>query len=408
MRQKGVACCLLMGGTVLAGFLLGLHSCVILAVGVFGCFLVPLWYRIQKRICDQQKQYEEMTLYMELLLCSFKRSGHIKMALQDCLPAFKPDSSIAGLLRTAIHVLETGENVGKESIAESALNEISVFYYSRRLDFLHHFVCRTEQRGEDAAEALDILFMDLEMWKRRMLLYHKRKRMVWRECILSFILAVILCVVSHFLIPGDLRAGIEKSICYQSSTAVVLCALLGCMIVFHYWLGQRDRGKNRNKHLTKEVESEFPYWFLSVTLYLQQDSLFYALEQSGRETTGKFRKEVKQLMDDIYVAPDSMEPYLNFFRELELPELKTGMKMLYAIASNGYSDTQRQMRFLVEQNFLVMDRHEKDSFQAKLAGFGVFRQIPMILAGVKIVVDLLIFFLLFFAGQTIVNGRVCP
>ncbi len=400
MRKKGLGCCLMMGGTAVIGLLLGLRSYVILAVGLFGCLLVPLWLAIQKRVCDQQEQYYEMTVYMELLLCSFKRTGHIKMALQDCLSAFRSDSRIAEMLETAIHILETGENVGEESIAESALNGIAKFYNSRRLNLLHHFVCRIEQKGGDAVETLDILLTDLEMWKRRIVLYHKRKNMIGRECVLAFILALLLCILSHFLIAGNLRAEFEGSICYQISTSVVLCAMLGSMTVIRYWLGLSHSEQNGSKNLSKEVEREFPYWLLSVTLYLQQDSLFHALEESGRETKGRFRKEVQQLREDIYAAPNSLEPYMNFFRELDLPELQTGMKMLYAVTSNGYPDTQRQIHFLVEQNFLVMDRYEQNFFQTRLAGLGMLRQIPMMLAGAKIVVDMLTFFMLFFADQT--------
>ena len=113
---------------------------------------------------------------------------------------------------------------------------------------------------------------------------------------------------------------------------------------------------------------------------------------------------VDHLLDAIYQQPASLEPYMEFFKDLDLPELQTGMKMLYAVNNNGYQDTSRQMQFLVEQSHVIMDRSENHYLRMKLAGVRMLRQIPMMFAGMKVVVDILIFFVILAGRVQFWNG----
>ena len=87
-----------------------------------------------------------------------------------------------------------------------------------------------------------------------------------------------------------------------------------------------------------------------------------------------------------------MEPYLDFFADQKSPELRTGMMMLYAVSASEHSDTTKQIDSLVAQNSAVMDRCEKEYFRARIGVFCLLRQIPMILAGGKIMIDMVMFF----------------
>lgn len=337
-----------------------------------------------------------MTVYIELLLCSYKRLGHIKLALQDCQEVFEADSRMGRAIAKAIHKLKTGEGTEKGSITERALCEIATVYKSRRINLVHHFISRVESMGGSVAESLDILLGDLQMWKRRTMLYHKKKQYIGRECMLASLFAILLCYLSQLLIPGELRADFVNSTIYQVSTTVVLCAVIGTLTGIWYGIaGSRiDRQQESILRKQAEVEREFPYWLLSVMLYLQQDSLYHALLQSCRETKGVFRQEVDRLVEQVYENPTSLKPYMDFFGDLNLPELHTGMKLLYSVNNNGYQDTNRQIQFLVQQNNVIMDRCEREYFRIKLAGLRMLRQIPMMLAGTKAIIDIMTFFAL--------------
>ena len=404
MKKWGIGFGLVLVGTVLIGVLFRMHwaSCTVL--GTSGCVLVPVWHRIRKRDKDARDRYYEMTVYIELLLCSFKRVGHLKLALSDCQSVFREDSTMGRAIAKAIHILESGECTGNEAIAEGALGCISEIYNSRRMNLIHHFLCWVDRMGGNAADALDVLLADFEMWKRRLMLYQKKKQLIGRECMMATFLALLLCLVSHLLIPENVLPDIEKNPIYQISTLVVLCAMMGALTVIRSCVGQmQPEGKNE-KNLTRKVEREFPYWLLAVTIYLGQDSLYHALQQSREETTGRFREEVDHLLDAIYQQPASLEPYMEFFKDLDLPELQTGMKMLYAVNNNGYQDTSRQMQFLVEQSHVIMDRSENHELRMKLAGVRMLRQIPMMFAGMKVVVDILIFFVILAGRVQFWNG----
>lgn len=386
---------LMLGGTLLFGFLFELQIAELLMLCAIGCGLVPVWAGIQKKRQQQKEEFYDLTVYAELLLCSYKRLGHIKLVLQDCREVFDPEGAMGRAVDMAIHKLETGEGMEKGSITERALAEISKVYNSRRVSLIHHFISRVESMGGSAAESLDILLGDLQMWKRRTMLYHKKKQYIGRECMAASLFALLLCYLSRLLIPGDLQAELVHSTMYQLSTIVVFCAVLGTLTGIWYGMSGSylDRQQESLRRRESEVEREFPYWLLSVMLYLQQDSLYHALLQSRRETRGIFRQEVDHLVEQIYEDPTSLKPYTDFFQDLNLPEVHTGMKLLYSVNNNGYQETNKQILFLVEQNHMIMDRCEKEYFRLKLASLRLLRQIPMMFAGAKAVTDVVAFFI---------------
>lgn len=378
------------------------NSCNLLGLGwldyllffLAGCLLVPIWFWIRVKEKRKWNDYYEMTAYMELLLCSFKRAGHIKVALQDCRLVFRGEGKMGQAVDRAIHILESGETTVEKSLIQSALNEMLKIYNCRRMKIMHHFICRIERMGGDVAEALDILLADLEMWKRRFLLYHKKKQYIGKECILAALLAMALCSLARLMIPIEFRESLDQNVIYRISTIVVTSLLIISAIAIRYVTGRVQIELAGERKRRRQVEREFPYWLLSVTLYLQQNRLYYALLQSAEETEGVFRREIYHLVEAIYQNPTSLQPYLDFFSDLDLPELRTGMKLLYAVNTNGYQDTKRQVHFLVEQNNAVLDRCEKEYYRIKLAGLRMLRQIPMMLAGGKIMLDMVIFLMI--------------
>ena len=126
-----------------------------------------------------------------------------------------------------------------------------------------------------------------------------------------------------------------------------------------------------------------------VTLYLQTESSYQALKKSMAQTGGIFRQEIQTLTEKIYDSPRDLQPYLEFFGKLELPEIQTGMKILYSVSTNGYEDSRRQLDFLVAQNNRLMDRSEVFVQNNKMAGMGLLKQLPMVLSSVKLLLDLI-------------------
>lgn len=378
---------LLFHGVMIVLFrLYGLYAAAILVLSQAGTFL---YFKISKKRERSRQDYYEVTIYMEQFLCSYKRLGHVRMALEDCLNIFEEGSKMHSAIGRMIHIMETGEGAGGEMILSQAFNEINGIYNSRRMRMMHHYLCQIEQIGGDVITSMDIMLGDLQSWKQRTILYQKKKIFLQKEVFLASAFALFLCYVTHLILPYNIVQRFEGMAIYQISTTVVILAFWVLTLVVYNssaksWL-------DSSKGMGNTIEEEFPYWLLSVSLYLQQDSVYHAIQQSCHGLKGEFRKEVCRLLDNIYEMPNSLLPYVNFFRNQDLPELHTGMKILYSYTNNGYQDTQKQVHFFVEQNHRLIEQKESNHYQVALSGFQLVKQIPMLIAGGKIVLDAVVF-----------------
>lgn len=400
-----------------------LHVVGSILVWVTGLFLLPVVNLCGRRWREAEAEYYDVTTYMEQILCSYKRLGTLVPALEDCVSLYSEEDRMGQVLQQALCVLKTGEGVEDDNIVEMALAVIHRQYPSRRLYLLHEFLGKAEKLGGDISDSLDILLHDLQMWKRRVSLYQKKKRFLCIECTFAVVMAAGICYLSHFLMPAALVGSMTSSLIYQCSTVSVLVLLLIVETITMYkltgtWLDsgktlteKQKRKQEKNYQTVKKnsagivrymakkvcrsaVEKEFPYWLLSVTLYLQTESIFQAIRQSVEQVKGVFRLEVTMLLEQMYENPSSLRPFTSFFQELNIPEVQSGMKILYSVNTNGYQETGKQIRFLVEQNNIVMDKCESNQFDSQIAGMGLWKQIPMAIAGIKVVIDMLVFLLL--------------
>lgn len=393
-------------------------------------FIVPLAVagvvslaHIKETIMEGKKyeqDYQDAVLYMEQILCSYRRLEHAGKALRDCSTIFRRESRMNQAIDRAIHILMTGEGVEDGRIYEAAFLKIDEEYHSRRMRIIHTFLCNGEQMGGEISRSVDILLEDLQLWKNRTRLYQDRKHFIQIECGIATALSLILCYVSRLLTPDELMARVCGSMVYQVSTAIVFLVLWYvivsiCRRLSGDWLDVRDTEdadqRKRQERLygilcgevkktsflsfhvakkvvAKYVKQEFPYWLLLVTLYLQSESTYQALKYSMKETRGIFSREIQRLTEEIYDSPRDLEPYLRFFEPLGLTEIQTGMKILYSVSTNGYEDSKRQMDFLVAQNNRLMDQSERFVQDRKMAGMSLLKQLPMLVSCVKLLVDL--------------------
>lgn len=404
-----------MAGSIAAAALFHLSPAGYVVLCVAGVGMIPLYEKNRRRGEREKKEFEEVTSYMEQLLCSYKRWGQLGSAWEDCRLLFDHESQMGQVIEKALCCLKSGEGVKGNDIAWSACSYIHNQYDSRRLILLHDFLCRAGETGGDMGESLDILLNDLQLWKRRKSLFQARKRLLKMESGLSVVLAACMCCFSRIIMPFDLENRLVSSVWYQVSSAGVLCLLLFTLLgIFHKltgeWLDAREKtesGEEQEKQYQilqsysrgwkwqmakricrQEVEQEFSYWLLSVILYLQRENVYQALRYSLRQLQGVFREEVQKLLQGIYNEPSSLLPYMEFFKKLEMEEIQSGMKVLYSAGNSEYQDTRRQVHFLVEQNSLIMDRYEQSHQDAKTAGMGFLRQIPLLLAAGKVIVDM--------------------
>lgn len=383
--------------------------------------LVPFFERAQKHAQKAAAEFQDVTLYMEQVLCSYRRWGKLKNAWEDCLLLFERESRMGLAITAALQSLGTGGDTDVENIGWTACRCIHKEYPYERVILLHEFLCRAERTGGDTGEALSILLNDLQLWKRRKSLFQTRKKILKTESVLAFFLGCCLCGFSAFIMPTDLEEQISSAWYQIFSTAVICLLMITMAAAFHNlsfdWsesCNKSDRNireqkkkyallKSRSRgikwHMAKKycrglVENVFSYWLLSVTLYLQHGTVYQALMDSLGQLHGMFREEVTLLIHNIYENPTSFQPYIGFFEELEMEEIRTGMKLLYAAGNNEYQDVSREIHVLVEQNHVIMDKFERNRQDMQTAGLGFWKQAPMILASFKIIMDMAVMLVL--------------
>lgn len=427
MKKMWMAAMLLiLMGSVGISLLLRLTLTGWLMVFLVSVGLLPLFWQNHRREQEGWRKYEEVSVYMEQLICSYRRWGTLGKAWEDCVLLFDENSEIRQSLELAIDRLKTGEHAIDNDIIGSACAVINEKYESCRLILLHAFLCRAEQMGGDTGDALDILLHDLQLWKRRTSSFLTQKKIWKAESIISALLAGGLCCFSRVIMPFDLENRLVSSVWYQISSVVVLCLLMITLLMIFRkltgeWLDpgerssflQREQKKQyallksehhgvkwlvARRYCRQQVEKEYPYWLLSVTLYLQQDTVYQALCNSLQQFSGMLGLEVKKLIDGIYAAPSSLLPYMDFFKELEMEEIQSGMKILYSAGSSEYRDVERQVHFLVEQNNLTMDKFEQHKQELRTAGMGVLKQIPFVFAAGKAVIDMAALLMMWMGG----------
>lgn len=375
-------------------------------------------YRMLDR--EYENTYLQVTTYLEQLICSYRRLGHAGKALEDCRILFEEGSPMGAAIGRARHILLTGEGVVDGNILSAAFAEMEAQFDSRRMRIIHRFICNSERTGAESGRSADILLEDLELWKNRTKIYQSRKRFIKIECGIATVLSLILCYVSKLLTPQEMGFDLSDSLLYQISTAGVFFLFLFIFVMIYKkmsgsWLdgreaAERAEGERRErlyriingekkrasaltghmakKILAKYVRNEFPYWLLLVTLYLQSESSYQALRYSIGETDGVFRLELERMVGEIYDSPRSLEPYLGFFAALAIPEVQSGMKILYSVNANGYEDSKKQLDFLVAQNNRLMDKNESYHHSNLMAGMSLLKQLPMVVSCFKLLIDL--------------------
>jgi len=142
------------------------------------------------------------------------------------------------------------------------------------------------------------------------------------------------------------------------------------------------------KRVRREVEKVFPDWLLSLALQMQTDNVYVSIAKTTVDAPKILFEELSTLQDSIEKNPEALEPYINFFKILQIPDIMTAMKMLYAMAQFGAEDSQEQIRALVDRNTEIMDKAERMRMEDHLAGITFAMLLPMITGVITMLTDL--------------------
>lgn len=276
----------------------------------------------------------------------------------------------------------------------SLYHEIAAIYR-----FLHLYERTETMEGE----VLDFITRDFDAWRRRREQGKQIVKKIKKEYLLSVILALVLCILSSLMLYFCSCMLIGKGTNILGSATVscgVVLLTVSCLLL---WLWKKKREK-RNTILEQEMRQVASYWLMSAACSLQTKGVYQMIILSMEEMEGWFRKELETLLEDIRIDPVSYKPYDSFCEGFDDMEFRSAMRILGRANADGCEQAKQEIFFLMEQLYRKYDDKEQSNSKKRALRLRAFRQIPILIAGVKILWDCALVFFLLVRQMTIWNG----
>ena len=416
VKRSGLQYALVFLGMILLGriFSLGIIAQMVLCVA--GVLFLPFFIKNAAENERHQRRFSDLNIYMEQFLYSFMKTGKVLASLEDVRRLFGAGEMSEAIDSAREYILHTYDDV---SVEEEGLRIIEAAYPNDMLKILHHFAIQTENLGGEYGDSVQLLLEARRMWADRVYELQQEKRKKRREIFMSIVVSLLLCLMIYFM-SARLELDLASMPAAQVVTVIVL--ILDFFIFYradvaltagyvesvhsdgeHYareyerirdekeksfWIKFNHQVMRR--YVTKEIEKEFPYWLMQLSLLLQTENVQVSLYKSYDAAPEVLKPALRELIDGLKLSPDSIGPYIGFLKDYTLPEIHSAMKMLYSISEGSGGDARVQIADIIRRNQRLMDRSERMKNEDAVAGmYGLFLA-PQITAGVKLCVDMLL------------------
>lgn len=376
-----------------------------------------------KKKTQYLNKYNELVSYMEQIIYSFKKQPKIRMALLDAQKISTPQ--MREVIEEAIVNIDSKTST---SIYEDALKIIEREYNCGRIKSLHRFIVKIENNGGQYETYIDILLEDIKSWSDRTLAFIKNVERTRRNVLISILSTIITCGFMAYLIPADYKY--SSHIIYQVSSTILIIFMIftyliinkklnfdwleersslpDSMIIKYYSLvekGDKNRGslglmeqinyKKVKKRLEREIYKAFPDWIRDVAMNLQNDTVQSAIESSYEQAPFILKRPIRKLLIDFERYPVGIEPYDNMLKELDMPDIKSSVKMFYSIDELGKDQSTKQISAIIDRNNKIAGQTEEMKNKDKIGIAVMYSAIPMLLGVMKIIVDMVLMILVF-------------
>ncbi len=384
---------------------------------------MTILYNEEEKKRKYSNKLNDTILYLEQMIYSFKKQPKIRVALTDAQKV--SSSQMKEVIEEA--VVNIDSNTTKD-IYGAALEIIEKEYSCGRIRSLHKFIKKIESNGGEYETYINILLEDIKNWSDRTLSFIKSVERTKRNVFISILTTLITCGFMAYLIPKDYKY--TDNIVYQiSSTILIMAMVFTVVIVIKKWnldwlkeenvlsenmiikyYGIVEKGyinmsdlsfmekfnyKNIKKRVEREIYKAFPDWIRDVAINLQNDTVQSAIESSYEETPFILKRPVRKLLIDFEKYPVGIEPYNNMLKEFDLPDLKSSVKMFYAINELGKEQSTKQIGAIIDRNNKISGLTEQMKNNDKIGMATLYSVIPMLLGVVKIIIDMMLMILVF-------------
>lgn len=403
-------------------------------VCIFGAMIFNIAYQREEKIrVGYLKKFKDVVLYMEQIIYSFKKQPKIRPALLDAQKISSPE--MKEIIEEAVVNIDSAMT---ENIYEESLELIQDEYDCKRLRSLHEFIVKIENNGGEYESYINAMLEDIKEWSDRTLLFVKNVERVKRNVLISILSTLITCGFMAYLIPKEYQytTHIVYQICSAAMIVVMLVAyffiikklnidwineapsLPDNMVIKYYMLVERGYENQSNlkfferlsykkakKRLEDEISKVFPDWIREVAINIQNDTVQSAIERTYETAPLVLKRPVRKLLIDFEKYPVGIEPYDNFLKEFDLPDIKSSMKMFYSINELGKGQSDRQIGSIIDRNNKLTRQSEEMKNKDRIGIAGMFSAVPMLLGVIKIMIDMILMIIVFTSSiSNVISG----
>lgn len=171
---------------------------------------------------------------------------------------------------------------------------------------------------------------------------------------------------------------------------------LGFLVVSMICLWQHRIGhKIAYRRLEKCVRSAFPQWIMDIMLLLQSENVHMALRKAYEHAPNILRIDLERLLERLEMEPESVEPYHLFLYDFSIPEVHTAMSTLFSLSEGNSVHMKQQFGELVKRSLQMMHLADSEGLKEKGSGMYLLFLAPVLIASIKLLVDMAIFLLTF-------------
>ncbi len=402
--------------TLIGKLIFKLQLAAILVCCIVYFFSAPsiIYYGERKKY--EAKRFADCSRYIEQMIFSFTRRHKLLTSLEETRLVL--DGSIGEAIDYAIDIIRN--RVGEDDIYSVALKKIEQFFPSARVRNLHEFLIAVEQDGGRHETTMKILLDDVREWDIRTNQFKQNQAVKGASLIMSILMSIGVCWFMSNIVPADMGGDISGNIIYQIATTVMLSVmflmyLFGNRKLTRSWIDDNTsadeerinadvkaieeyyadpKGKVKpvlaKYRMQFEIEKVFPRWVLRFALLSSSYPVTVALAKSVATAPPAIRAELEKMIDEINKKPTSIQPYLEFAKHYELPEVRSMMMMIYSLSEYGLNDADQQILSLVKRNNALQATAEEIENDEQLARFSLYTLIPMVFASLVMLIDVVL------------------
>ena len=191
----------------------------------------------------------------------------------------------------------------------------------------------------------------------------KKKSLLWAS---PFLIAAVIVFLMH-------RRGIA-----------LLLLVVGMICLFQH----RMIRKLAKEDVTNALYVAMPQWMIQMALLLQHNNVQVSIAKSMQSAPEILRPELQLLQERLSEHPESLAAYTDFWKDYDVPEAQSLMKMLHSIAEAGTGNANLQITNMlqrVQEMQQLSDQRQDESSRFKMQMVFLY---PVFGATVKLLIDL--------------------